>query len=138
MRHLRRGWRRMKLTNEYWGIVIAQSLQDDKVFDHLRVLRTRALGRWEFILVSMSPDLLDNMLTLLQNSMVNINDDCWYAHFFRDSELIVVYQDKMFSVTVDPSTWGDPVGYGSVHGIPIAQLDFHPRTVMDARSFFGV
>ncbi|MCL4520942.1 MAG: hypothetical protein M1415_05065 [Firmicutes bacterium] len=70
--------------------------------------------------------------------MININDNCWYTHFFRDFDLIVVYQDRTFSVTVVPSTWEEPIGYGSAHGIPMEQLDLHPRGVIDARLFFGV
>lgn len=70
--------------------------------------------------------------------MVNINEDCWYAHFFRDQELIVVYQDRVFRATGDPSTWEEPIRYGRAHGIPLEQLDFHPRTKVDARSFFDV
>ncbi len=31
--------------------------------------------------------------------MINIHADGWYAHFFRGMELIVVYQDRLFSVT---------------------------------------
>lgn len=75
---------------------------------------------------------------MFQQSMINIHDDGWYAHFFRGMELIVVYQDRLFSVTVDLSTWEEPIGHGLALGIPMEQLDFHPRTVIDARSFFGV
>ena len=75
---------------------------------------------------------------MFQQSMINIHDDGWYAHFFRGMELIVVYQDRLFSVSVDSSTWEEPLGHGRAHGIPMEQLDFHPRTVIDARSFFGV
>lgn len=105
---------------------------------HLNVISTRRVGGWEFILISISPDQFADAVATLQDSMVNIHDDCWYAHFFRGSELIVVYQDRVFSVTVDPLTWEDPIEYGREHCVPREQLDFQPRTVVDARSFFGV
>ncbi len=92
----------------------------------------RQVGTWEFVLVSVGSDMLAATLTMLQDNMMDINDDCWYAHFFLGPELIIVYQDRVFSVTVDRSTWTKPIEYG----IALEQLDFHPRTVMDARSFF--
>ena len=127
-----------KMANEYWGIVIAQSLRDDQILGHLNVISKRRLGGWEFILTSISADQFADTVATLQDSMVNIYDDCWYAHFFRGSELIVVYQDRVFRVTADSLTWEEAIGYGRGHGIPMEQLDFHPRTKEDARSFFDV
>ncbi len=127
-----------ELANDYWGIVIAQSLHDDQILGHFNVISKRRLGGWEFVLISISPDQIADTIATLQDSMVNINDDCWYSHLFRGSELIVVYQDRVFRVTADPLTWEEVIGHGRVHGIPMEQLDFHPRTKEDARSFFDV
>ncbi len=126
------------MANEYWGIVIAQSLHDDKILLHLNVISKRRLGGWEFILISISPDQFADTVATLQDNMVDINEDCWYAHFFRGSELIVVYQDRVFRVAADHLTREEAIGYGRRHGIPMEQLDFHPRTKEDARSVFDI
>ncbi len=67
-------------------------------------VKKRQLGRWEFILVSVNRALFDDTLSMIQHSMINIDDGCWYAHFFRGTELIIVYQDHVFRVTTDPSS----------------------------------
>jgi hypothetical protein len=123
---------------EYMGIVVNRSLQDDKCFTRLNVIGHRQVGSWGLMLVSVADEEFAALVETLQNSMINIQDGCWYVHFFRGAELVVVYQDRVFRVTVDPSTWTDAVHYGFEHGIPTEQLDFHPRTVKDAFSYFGV
>lgn len=68
--------------------------------------------------------------------MIKIKNDCWYAHFFCEQSLIVVFQDKAFKVTIDPNSWEEVIEYGLKHNIPIEQLDFKPRTREDAMRFF--
>ncbi|WP_448060794.1 hypothetical protein [Cellulomonas hominis] len=68
--------------------------------------------------------------------MVPVDDDCWYAHFFRDDRLVVVSSDRVFIVTTDDGSWSDVVEYGRRRGIPDEQLDFEPRTVAGARERF--
>ncbi|WP_020374995.1 hypothetical protein [Sulfobacillus thermosulfidooxidans] len=126
------------MKTEYMGVVVDRSLKNNNGFKGLHVIRHRQVGSWGLMLVSVSDEEFGAWVKTLQNRMINIHDDCWYAHFFRDAELVVVYQDRVFSVTVDPSTWTDAVHYGIEHGIPPEQLDFHPRTVQDALSYFGV
>lgn len=74
----------------------------------------------------------------LQNHMIGIAEDCWYAHFFKDETLYVVYQDKVFQTTVFPHDWDEAIRHGMNHGIPMEQLDFHPRTADDAFALFGL
>ena len=126
------------MKTEYMGVVVDRSLKNDNGFNGLNVISHRQVGSWGLMLVSVSDEEFTALVDTLQNSMINIQDGCWYAHFFRGAELVVVYQDRVFPVTVDPSTWTDAVKYGFEHGIPTEQLDFHPRTVKDAFSYFGV
>ena len=126
------------MKTEYLGIVIDRSLKNDNGFNGLAVMGHRQVGSWRLMLISVADEEFAAMVDMLQNSMINIHDKCWYAHFFRGTELVVVYQDRVFPVTVDRSTWTDAVHYGFDHGIPMEQLDFHPRTVKDAFSYFGV
>lgn len=68
--------------------------------------------------------------------MIKIEGDCWYAHFFRGQSLIVVFQNKIFKVTINSNTWEEVVKYGLKYNVPIEQLDFKPRTKKDAIDFF--
>lgn len=87
-------------------------------------------------MVSVPESELDDHVKLLQSQM--IEDDAWYAHYFRDDELVVVFRDAVFRVGTDPKTWDAPVEHGIKSGIPLHQMDFDPRTEEDARRFFGL
>jgi hypothetical protein len=46
-------------------------------------------------------------------------------HFWRDQQVIAVFQDKTFEFTAtDKSTWAPAVAHGLKLGIPAEQLDF--------------
>jgi hypothetical protein len=121
---------------DYLGIVIEQCLRDPSVEDRLRLISKRKPRSWVFLLVSVPESELDDHVKLLQSQM--IEDDAWYAHYFRDDELVVVFRDAVFRVGTDPKTWDAPVEHGIKSGIPLHQMDFDPRTEEDARRFFGL
>lgn len=50
---------------------------------------------------------------------------------------MVVYQDRTFHATVNPETWTQSIQHGLDNGIPREQLDFKPRTKVDAMAYFG-
>ena len=65
-----------------------------------------------------------------------MRDEPWYAHYFRDEELLVLFRDAIFA-SAGPATWQAAVQHGLGLGIPREQLDFKPRTEEDARKFFA-
>ena len=122
---------------DYLGIVIDRSLKNENFINCLHVVAKRQVGAWELLMVSLVDHEVNAKIESLQHNMIDVKEDCWYAHFFRDNDLIVVYQDRTFRITLDPETWADAVQYGVDNGIPIEQLDFKPRTRTDAVSYFG-
>jgi hypothetical protein len=132
------GTRGVNGMQNYWGVVIDQSLKDQGYIDHLNVVAKRQVGGWGMLLTSVPADAAPVQIASLQSHMVDISNDCWYAHFFRDDELIIVYQDCTFRMTIDRLTWNDSIQYGLHHGIPLEQLDFWPCTTVDASTYFGV
>lgn len=124
--------------SSFWGIVVDQSLKDKDFIKHLNVVAKRQVGSWDLLLVSLSEHEMDGQIALLQQEMIDIKEGRWYAHFFRDNELIVVYQDRTFRMTVDPTSWTEAVQYGFNNGIPTEQLDFSPRTKIDTVTYFGL
>jgi hypothetical protein len=120
--------------NDYLGLVIAESLRGDGSW--LPVVARRSGGDWTFLLVRVAPGELEDHLRSLQAELVR--DEAWYAHYFRGTELVVVYADAVFRVRTDPSTWDEPVRHGLGLGIPREQLDFEPHRVTEAASSFDV
>lgn len=122
----------------YLGIIIEQSLKDASVMHQFTTLAEQWYGSWRFLLVSVPEEELERKMKTLQDHMIDLAEDCWYAHFFQDETLYVVYQDAVFRTTLSPDDWDEPVRYGLSHNVPIEQLDFKPRTVDDACAMFGL
>lgn len=122
----------------YLGIIVEQSLKDVSVLQSFKILAEKRAGSWRLLLVSVPDEEMDPKLQKLQNHMIGISEDCWYAHFFKDETLYVVYQDAIFKTSVFPEDWDDAIRYGLDHGIPVEQLDFNPRTAEDACAMFGL
>jgi hypothetical protein len=122
---------------DYLGIVIDQSFRDTTIFSHLSIVQKRQVGNWGFNLISVPESELGYVVSTLQDYMIDIRTDCWYAHFFSGNELVIVFQDKIFHCTTDRATWKDSIVYGISNGIPSEQLDFVPHTAEDAERFFA-
>lgn len=120
----------------YYGIVIEQSLKNPDIINEIDLVAQKQKGSWNFLLLSIPENELENQLKKLQNSMIHIDDECWYSHFFRDESMIVVYQDALFKTTVNPNDWKEVITYGINHGVPIEQLDFDPHTKKEAFNLF--
>jgi hypothetical protein len=122
--------------DNYLGIIVDHSLKNQEYAMQLQVLASRSIGSWRLLLIEVEEEKLAEQIQSLQNNMVDIQGKCWYAHFFRQQELIVVYQDRIFPVTVQPDTWGEAIQYGLTNGIPEEQLDFQPCFKSEAHTLF--
>jgi hypothetical protein len=122
----------------FYGIIVEQSLKDVSIVQEFVILGDKQVGSWRLLLVSVPEAEINQKMKKLQNHMIGITEDCWYAHFFKDETLYVVYQDNIFQTTVFPQDWDEEIQHGMTHGIPIEQLDFRPRTIDDAIALFGL
>ena len=122
----------------YFGIIVEQSLKDVSVLQEFKLLVDKRIGSCRLLLVSVPDEEIEQKLKKLQNAMIEISEDCGYAHFFKDRALFVVYQDALFKTSIFPEDWDDMIWYGLNHGIPKEQLDFKPRTADDALAMFGL
>lgn len=64
-------------------------------------------------------------------------DKPYYAHFYNDESLIVVFKDKVIRVSPHKSTWQEIVDYGKQLNIPEEQLDFWPNRFQDEIHYFS-
>lgn len=122
----------------YFGIIVEQSLKDVSVLQEFEIRADKRIGSWRLLLVSVPEEEIEPKMRRLQDHMIGVSEDCWYAHFFKDETLYVVYQDAIFRTSVDPEDWDEAIRYGLTNGIPREQLDFRPRTAEEAMATFGL
>jgi hypothetical protein len=119
---------------DYLGVVVRESLRDPVRTPP--VVASRRGTEWTLLLVRVPAEDLDHEVEALRSNLDRA--DCWYAHFFRRDELVVVFDDQVFRVSTDPSTWDAAVRHGRDRGVPEDELDFSPRTISGAEEEFGV
>jgi hypothetical protein len=113
------------------GVVIAESLADPRLLNRLPVYKTWVsedglpvdgagrTGRWHLYWVTAS----DADVDAIQQGLVR--DMAWYAHFWRDDRITVLFADARFEMRrSDRTTWEPAIAHGLARGIPIEQLDF--------------
>jgi hypothetical protein len=120
--------------DDYLGVVVRESLRDPSLTPP--VVASRRGADWTLLLVRIPVAELDREVAALRSNLDRT--DCWYAHFFREGELVVVFDDEVFRVSIDPATWDAPVQHGRDRGVPDDELDFSPRTVDEVEAAFGL
>ena len=111
------------------GCIIAESLVDPTTINRLPVYRAHisaeglkvddhgGRGRWHLYWVTCERADIAAIQHVLKPG--------WYAHFWRDRQITVIYSDARFEMLADDqSTWTPAVAHGRAHGIPDEQLDF--------------
>jgi hypothetical protein len=93
----------------YLGIIIEQSLKDITIINDYTLIAHKQVGNWRLFLVSVPANEVEGHLKKLQESMIDISDDCWYAHFFSQETMVVVYQSTLFKTTIFPKDWDDAI-----------------------------
>lgn len=114
---------------DYKGVIIAEGLGDPTLINTFAVYKARItedgvpidyeghLGRWHIYHVTCSKKEIDEIQPHILRG--------WYAHFWKDNEIIVVYNDKQFEIMKDDkSTWKEAIDYGILQGIPENEFDF--------------
>ena len=122
--------------NEYHGIIVNLSQKDKSIVKNLNVIgRKRVLfGLITLYKISVNENAIDKVIIEVQKNMndrILFKKQEFYAHFYRNNELIIVFRDKIFKVTPDPTTWGEAVRHGRLLNIADGQLDFIPNRFED-------
>lgn len=109
-------------------MIISESLKEPSLINHFKVFRARISkedldlgggkqGRWHLYYVHATDLQINTLLRQIKPG--------WYCHFWRGSDLVVVFRGKKFNMlTKDKSTWEKAVEYGRSIGIPKKELDF--------------
>lgn len=111
------------------GVIIAEGLSDPTIINQFNVYKARItkdnmaidyegnIGRWHIYHVKCSREEID----VLQPYIIR----GWYAHFWDQDKIIVVYNDKQFElVKNDRNTWKEAIEHGKAQEIPENELGF--------------
>ena len=111
------------MEKEYTGIIIMESLTDDRVLSDLEFLDFKVtkednpVDRWHMFKVKVSLEDIEKLSNIIKNK--------WYMHFWKGRDIIAIFKGKQFKFNFDnKETWKDAVEYGKSIGIPEEQLDF--------------
>jgi hypothetical protein len=117
---------------EYHGIIIDKSLRNKGLIKKLNVIGSKksstGLGR-TLLKISFPAEKLEKMIKLIQENLVVKGE--YYAHLYKDDELVVIFKDRVFRITPEKSTWKPIIDYGLSMKIPIEQLDMKPCRFQD-------
>lgn len=113
------------MQSDYHCIVINLSQKDQQIFRKLNLLSSKTVIPHFLILhkIRVSPDQLQTTVSQLQD---NMRTKLFYAHLYRDKELIVVYKSRVLYASPDKATWSEIISYGRSLHIPSFWLDFKP------------
>lgn len=114
------------MTN-YHGIIVDAGLKNAALLKKLNVLSTQKVEDWILYKIDVKETKLQKVITLLKSQL----KEKFYTHFYRDTELIVVFPDQIFHTTTNDSDWNQIVKHGLSKGIPREQLDFKPCRIQD-------
>jgi hypothetical protein len=121
---------------EYHGIVINISQKKSAVLDHLDIIGRKKVLSNALVLLKLrvAADAIEPTILRLQANMRRSLPPvirAFYFHFYNESELIVVFKDRIFRTRPDPVLWDEVIEYGKSLGIPEKQLDFFPCRIAD-------
>lgn len=103
---------------DFKGTIVEESLKDKSFIKKLKVLNSSVAGDWHLYTVEVNEREIEEISH-------NLNAQKWYAHFWKDREVIVAFKDKILRFNYDKKeTWKPVVEYGLSIGIPKEQLDF--------------
>lgn len=114
----------MNLEKVFVGTIVEESLQDNRFLNELEIISIRISGaenpadRWHLYKVRLHEDQISRLSRELR-------PEKWYAHFWDDETIYVVYPNKTFQLDrYDKATWQEAIQYGQGLNIPLEQLDF--------------
>lgn len=112
------------MTRLFKGTIVEESLTDNRFINELRVTGVKISAaedqadRWHLYSVELTGEQIDKLSHMLKPQK-------WYAHFWDDHTIVVVYPGKQFTISRhDKTTWHNAIVFGKSLGIPQEQLDF--------------
>ena len=121
----------------YHGIILDLEFENPGIIEKefkIFAKRKSKTNPWILYGIEVERDQIDNFIENMQREMKE--DKPFYAHFYDDEEMRVVFKGKVIIVTPDKSTWLPIIEYGRTLNIPEEQLDFWPNRFQDETHYF--
>lgn len=126
------------MTQKLWhGIILDLEFTDPNFPQKFKIFakRRNKTNPWTLFGIEIENDQLDESIKDIQ---VNFKtSQPYYAHLYNDSELIVIFKDKVIKVTSNHASWQPIIDYGKSLNIPKEQLDFWPNRFQDEIHYFN-
>ncbi len=127
---------KVKLTMDYQGVIIEESLEDKSVLKEVQILSTKVeqvvekhktpwLLQWTLHTVEIPENQADDIAEKISSALEK--EHSWYADFKNEKYHYIIFRDKVFKVERgDKAQYDEVVKFGISLGIPEYQLDFSP------------
>ena len=111
------------MRKKYTGIIVEESLEDNRIINALEVIKVKISDeqkpedRWHLYTVQVSQKDIKKLSKNLKQG--------WYMHFWKGREIVAIFKDKKFEFDYDDkNSWEPVIEYGLSLGIPKEELDF--------------
>jgi len=111
------------MSDLYKGTIIEESLSDNRVLNDFKIIGFKIskdenpADRWHLYTVSVNNEDIERLSEIIKPK--------WYMHFWKDRDIVAIFQGRKFEFNFDDkSSWAPVVEYGLSIGIPKEQLDF--------------
>lgn len=118
----------------YHGIIIDQEFKDKNYPEKFKIFAKKKDDDWRIYGIEIEESKVDEIIKNIQENIKETGN--WYAHLYNDTELIVIFKNKVFIVTPNSWSWKPIIEYGRNLNIPEEQLDFWPNRFQDERHYF--
>ena len=116
------------------GILINKEFRNEKFIKRFKIFDKKLDGSWEIYGIELSDDQVEQTIKSVQQAMKSVY---WYSHLYNDKKLVVIFKDKVFTVTPNSKSWKSIIKHGRKVGIPDEQLDFRPNKFRDEKQYFA-
>lgn len=116
---------------DFHGIIVQDSLKDQSLLSEVTILGQKNGRDWKLIRVGIQLSGMEKFVESISRNLRTEKGVPYYAHFYSKDKLIIVFPQKVFSVTPNNETWKPAIEYGLSKGVLLEQLDFFPSKVED-------
>lgn len=120
----------------FHGIILDQQFKDPKYPNNLQIFAKKkgTINPWWIFGIEVIDADIEPVITDIQKHMKSGKP--YYAHFYNDEVLIVVFKDRIYRCSRDKKSWIEAIKYGMSMGIPGEQMDFQPNRFQDEIHYF--
>lgn len=119
------------------GILLDAEFVDKNYPEKLRCFAKRKsrTNPWTLFGIEVSTRNFKKLVKDIQQNLKS--DKPYYAHFYNDENLVVIFKDKVIKVKTHSSSWKPIIEFGRTLNIPEIQLDFWPNRFQDEIHYFN-